>query len=154
MKMEQTTLRRFETKVDKSGPISKQRPDFDPCHVWTAYLLPGGYGQFWNGTTMVLAHRWAWENLVGPIPEYMQVDHMCKVRRCVNPKHLRLLTTQENTACGDAGLHLANKTHCPKGHPYSGENLYLDLRGKRGCKACRKDATERYGDKKKLAKAT
>jgi len=76
------------------------------CWLWTASTNKNGYGQFRFGSqvdgtrTMVLAHRWAYEHLVGPIPEGLQLDHLCRAPWCVNPEHLEPVTNRENTVRG------------------------------------------------------
>jgi len=78
---------RFWAKVDKSGD----------CWIWTAYVLPVGYGQFGiRKTKMALAHRYAYEDAIGPIPDGLDIDHMCHNRKCVNPAHLRAVTRKQN----------------------------------------------------------
>ncbi len=81
-------MERFWSKVDKT----------DECWLWTAATVTG-YGYFGvgrRGEGGVLAHRFSWELVNGPIPEGMQIDHRCHVRRCVNPAHLRLVTDKQN----------------------------------------------------------
>lgn len=119
---------RFWMKVDKSGS----------CWMWTRALNHDGYGWFGVGRTAVLAHRWAYEHLVGPIPNGLELDHLCRVRSCVNPSHLEAVVHRENVIRGEAGQHFGNRTHCPQGHPYSGDNLYVDYQGHRLCRVCRK----------------
>lgn len=118
------------------------RPEFieEPemhCWLWQRSKLTAGYGQVGRG---IPAHRVVYEELVGPIPEGLQLDHLCRVRACVNPGHLEPVTRRENLLRGEspAAKH-ARKTHCPKGHPFEGENLYVDPRGQRGCKTCRRE---------------
>lgn len=95
-----------------------------------------GYGQIgWNedGTKIVtLTHRVAWELEHGPIPDDMTIDHLCRNRRCCNPSHLRLLTNPANGRNNGQ----ATKTHCPAGHRYGGNNLYVSPEGYRRCRAC------------------
>jgi len=81
-------LERFWKKVQK-GP---------GCWLWTAGLNGGGYGKYTDTETWktYIAHRYAWEKLVGPIPDGLDLDHRCHVRRCVNPAHLRPVTTKQN----------------------------------------------------------
>jgi hypothetical protein len=120
---------RFWAKVDKSGD----------CWQWTAALNSAGYGKFSVGSKQqLLAHRYAYELMVGPIPEGLELDHLCRVRRCVNPAHLEPVTTRENVMRG-----YARKTHCVHGHEYTPENTRLVHRANRPgpfrlCLACRR----------------
>ncbi|MGI9502698.1 MAG: HNH endonuclease [Geminicoccaceae bacterium] len=83
------------------------------------------------------AHRVSYEALVSAIPEGLELDHLCRVRCCVNPIHLEPVTTRTNNLRGN-GIAAMNalKTHCPRGHPYSGEHLYVCSRGHRHCRTC------------------
>lgn len=107
------------------------------CWLWTGRVVGGGYGETTIGGVDRYVHRVVWEALVGPIPDGLQVDHMCRVRRCANPDHLRLVTSRENTLAGYGSGFQRNsrKTHCPDGHPYSGPNLYR-VSGARRCRSC------------------
>jgi hypothetical protein len=108
------------------------------CWLWTARTRTG-YGLFhWERKT-VAAHRLAYEMLVAPIPEGLEIDHLCRVRRCVNPAHLEPVTCRENTLRGHT-VPAANiaKTHCPQGHPYDEENTYVAKRGDRHCRKCQR----------------
>lgn len=90
-----------------------------------------GYGQTWDGQKVLLAHRVAYELAVGPIPEGLHIDHLCRNRACVNPKHLEPVTCLENVRRG-----AAVKTHCPHGHEYTPENSYHHPAGGRICRIC------------------
>ncbi len=110
------------------------------CWEWTMSLGSHGYGQIGWGSKgsdrgATTAHRVAWEASQGKIPEGMTVDHLCRNRKCINPAHLRLLTNLENAR--DNGM--SRKTHCPAGHPYVGENLYVGKTGGRRCRQCARD---------------
>lgn len=88
--------------------------DESGCWLWQSVIGKDGYGKFaTSGTTKPLAHRIAYELFVGPIPEGLQIDHLCRVRRCVNPEHLEPVTQLENVRRGI----WAQATHCKYGHP-------------------------------------
>lgn len=113
------------------------------CWIWTAACTKG-YGQFKVNGRQFSAHRVAYEALVGPIPEGLVIDHLCRQTRCVNPAHMEVVTVAENTRRGDAGANERTKTHCPQGHPYDENNTYL-YRGKwRRCRICSRADTRRW----------
>jgi hypothetical protein len=112
------------------------------CWLWTASLNPTGYGAFGLGGRagrMHVAHRVAYEWIVGKVPAGLELDHLCRDRRCVNPAHLEAVTHRENVRRGNgwSGRH-ARATHCPAGHPLAGRNLsrYELRQGQRKCLAC------------------
>lgn len=107
------------------------------CWLWTAYIGPNGYGYINQGNRRPnTAHRVVYEAIKGPVPDGLELDHLCRVRSCANPAHLEPVTSAENTRRGLAGANNRAKTHCPKGHPFSGDNLYIYPNGRRGCNAC------------------
>ena len=134
---------RFWSKVDKNGPIPAHRPDLGPCHLWTAACNQYGYGRFRDGERLRQAHTVAWEMKNGPFPPGLEPDHLCRVKRCVNDSHLEIVTHLENVRRGKAGWLDRAKTHCPQGHPYSGDNLYVAPRGSRECRTCQREAGRR-----------
>jgi hypothetical protein len=107
------------------------------CWLWTGALNDGGYAR-WptkdGGSRQ--AHRRIYELLVGPIPTGLQIDHLCRVKRCVNPDHLEPVTQAENLA--RAGR-LWGKTECGHGHPWTEENILVDYDGHRRCRICRRE---------------
>ena len=121
---------RFWEKVDKDGP--------NGCWIWNAWKNDRGYGSFSpTHREKIRAHRWAYEDVNGPIPEGYQLDHICRNRICVNPAHLEVVTPQQNTLRGQSFAAVnARKTHCPQGHTYDLFNTYVDLDGRRRCRAC------------------
>lgn len=115
------------------------------CWEWTAGRS-SGYGAFYDGTRMRGAHRISYEALVGDVPAGLEIDHLCRVPRCVNPAHLEAVTRRENVIRGMVPVRNKERvyvpvTHCKRGHAYSAENLYVftkpDGRANRVCRTCR-----------------
>ena len=129
---------RFWTKVNFTGPVPEHRPELGPCWLWTASTTKG-YGGFGDSGLMVRAHRWAYEFCVGPIPEGLTLDHLCRVKACVNTDHLEPVTQRVNVLRSPVGLTAINarKTHCYRGHAFTEKNTYLMKAGGRRCKECR-----------------
>jgi hypothetical protein len=126
-------LQRFLGRVDST-------PGPDACWPWrgTVHHVTG-YGHFTVGRRTHMAHRLAYELFHEPIPAGMQLDHLCRVRSCVNPAHLEPVTARENNRRAPLGISTINaaKTHCPQGHPLSGDNLYMKPQGWRVCRTCK-----------------
>jgi hypothetical protein len=130
---------RFWRKVEKT----------DTCWLWQG-ATSRGYGTL-TGNKAVhkqtwYAHRLAYEWFVGPIPEGLRIDHLCRNTRCVNPEHMEPVTGGENSLRGDGfgGLN-SRKTHCEHGHPFDEENTYRKPNGWRGCRRCtRRSGNEKY----------
>lgn len=139
MSAEENASRRFWAKVDKR--------ETDECWEWTG-CASRGYGQFRVGARMQQAHRVAYELLVGPTPEGLEIDHLCRNRACVNPSHLEPVTHRVNLLRGET-LPAANvvKTHCPLDHPYDEANTRL-YRGKRVCRECHRREQREYRARK------
>lgn len=115
------------------------RPDSNGCWIWSGCISGDGYGVVWVAPKNRKAHRVAYEEFVGPIPDGLALDHLCRVRRCVNPAHLEPVTNRTNSLRGEtiAAKH-ASVTHCPQGHEYTPENTYSSKRGERDCRICRR----------------
>jgi hypothetical protein len=129
-------------KKFEEGPV-------DSCWPWLAGRFDDGYGKFWNGERSVPAHRAVYELLVDPIPEGLQIDHLCHNRdatcvggpcvhrRCVNPAHLEPVSAALNKRRGKSPPSInALKTECPRGHPLDGANLITRRNGWRMCRVC------------------
>lgn len=107
------------------------------CWVWTRGKERFGYGKISIGYKTFMAHRVSYEQFVGPIPKGLQLDHVCHNPSCVNPSHLEPVTARENLMRSPTfQAKNAAKTHCPKNHPYHGENLFTRKDGARGCRIC------------------
>ena len=120
--------------------FSEQRHQGTRCLEWVGYVMPNGYGSFSVNRTTTYTHRWLYEHWVGPIPEGLELDHLCRNRVCCNPKHLEAVPHLVNVQRGEAGKRDRDKTHCPQGHPYAGEHLYVNPNtGKRLCRTCNKE---------------
>ena len=132
---------RFWLYVDKEdGPVPNYAPELGPCWPWVGSKSVTGYGKIRKGAKnegTVLAHRVAFELAFGPIPDGLVLDHLCRVRHCVNPAHLEPVTSVENVMRGKNPPAMnALKTHCPEGHPFDGTNTYV-YQGHRQCRRCR-----------------
>jgi len=110
------------------------------CWWWTARINNNGYGTFRLGrrslgeSRTVMAHRFAYENLVALIPEWLQLDHLCRNRACVNPDHVQIVDAAENTRRSMS----ARKMYCKNGHKYTRGNTYINPKtGRRSCRTCR-----------------
>src|SRR5439155_25592866 len=123
------------------------------CWMWTGSTDRHGYGQARQRERTFRTHRAVYELLKGPIPAGLTLDHLCRVRRCVNPAHLEPVTNRENILRGVG----PNRTHCPRGHPYDERNTFrYTYRGstRRNCRACTRARTRALERRKYLAADT
>lgn len=125
-----------------------------PCWAWTAARNPAGYGMVWWDGRMVLAHRLVYELLVGPIPAGLTLDHLCRVRWCVNPSHLEAVTQRENVLRGTSPhvvAHVAGR--CVAGlHDIVDDNVYRYPDGRRECRACKNTRARAWRARRAAAK--
>lgn len=147
--------RRLLSKLDMSG-------GFDSCWLFTGARTGWGYGNFYMGHRYYGAHKAAYLLFVGPVPEGMEVDHLCHVRTdcaggiecphraCANPSHLALATHRNNDlrGCGQSAENI-RLTHCRRGHAFDEKNTYIPPKTKPGhsrrdCRECRAAAQRRY----------
>lgn len=111
-----------------------------PCWLWTG-AISHEYGSFFVAIgegkyKQVLAHRWSYTNTVGPIPDGLVLDHLCRVKNCVKPQHLQPVPQQVNVLRGGVARALRENA-CIHGHEYTRENTHINSRGSRICLACR-----------------
>lgn len=122
--------------------------DKGDCWEWTGYCTPDGYARFRSFD----AHRWAYQQFVGDIPEGRELDHLCRNRRCVKPDHLEAVTRRVNVLRGRSFAAVnAAKQACSKGHPFDSDNTYIRPNGNRDCRACGTERQRAYQRRKASA---
>ncbi|MCZ4602978.1 HNH endonuclease signature motif containing protein [Streptomyces sp. Lzd4kr] len=137
-----TPLERIQAMTDRTGE----------CWLWTGRLNRDGYAELKLAGRRQMAHRVAYETHVGAIPEGLQLDHLCRVRHCVNPAHLEPVTIAENVRRSAP----AQKSACVNGHEYTPDNTYErpdSSQGRRDCRTCIRERSRRYSLRKKGAVA-
>jgi hypothetical protein len=118
------------------------------CWIWTASITSEGYGQLGIGNRVLRAHRVSYETFVGPIPEGMTVDHLCRVRSCVKVEHLELVTVAENNRRKKTTDGLRVGGECIFGHEITDLTIYRHPRGHLECRTCRRDQKRRANSKR------
>lgn len=132
---------RFMYKFDL-GQVPAHKPELGQCWEWKFGKNHQGYAKFREGATgsrTIHGHCFAYEYFIGPIPEGLQLDHLCRNKSCVNPWHCEPVTGSENVFRGSNRYR--DKTHCKHGHEFTPENTWLRTSGKygrreRSCRTC------------------
>ena len=121
-----------EQRIQKAVTVSPSG-----CWLWGKHINADGYGKIRFEKIAYLAHRLSYQVHIGPIPDGMQLDHLCRVRSCVNPAHLEPVTCAENLHRGEhSNMKAYREDVCPLGHVLSGDNLSPRTDGRRKCKTC------------------
>lgn len=137
---------RFWSKVDRNGPIPEYAPTLGPCWLWIGGIGSHGYGGFKDGPRDLSAHVWAYEKSNGPVAKGLELDHLCRVRRCVRPAHLEPVERRVNQRRGMSPYGKKfRQTHCIHGHVFDHANTIHWKDGTRRCRACAK----RHGDERR-----
>lgn len=111
------------------------------CVEFTGCRDREGYGKLWHPDGHGLAHRAMYVLMVGPIPDGLTLDHLCRNPPCVNPGHLEPVTLAVNILRSEArGAFNSRKTHCVHGHEFTEENTLKRAKGSRGCRTCANEA--------------
>lgn len=121
------------------------------CWEWTGNKNKKGYGLAFDGTKVSSAHIIFYLLIKGDYDRTLDLDHLCRIRNCVNPDHLEPVTHPENVRRGTTGIVNRSKTHCPKGHEYTPENTIPDKRRPgRVCRICRREKRNDWGKQNRL----
>lgn len=153
MQAEPNTPNRYMTAEERFW-MRVEKGQSGECWRWTGFIDDSGYGTMRVEGKKQKVHRYAYGLLVGPIPTGLTLDHLCRVRACVNPNHLEPVTHRENVLRGSGpSAKNARKTHCPRGHELTPANLYNEP-GKLGrgrCRICQAEYIRDWQRRKRAA---
>ena len=135
-------------RLDPKMRIANNTERTEDCWLWVGELQKNGYGRLRAGAKWQLAHRFSYTVYTGQDISGLTIDHVCRVRNCVNPAHLRACSQKENSLAAHS-LSIAKQrkeqTHCVNGHEFTQENTYTRRNGCRACRRCIADcALRRY----------
>jgi len=146
------TAQEFWDLVYLHGPTPESDPALGKCWLWCGYIDEDGYGKTSLNGRSEGAHRIAYKLTYGNIPKGLCIDHLCRVRNCVNPKHLEVVSNTENVLRG-VGLTAKNakKTHCPRGHAYDARGTGKKQNPWRKCRVCQLMHNQNYRARRRAA---
>ena len=131
------------------GEAPLHRPDLGPCYEWQRALDDRGYGVIVVGGRKYKVHRFARAAFVGPFDVALDLDHLCRNRRCWRPDHLEPVTGKVNTLRGESFAAVnARMVECTRGHALDAANVRMELGGRRRCLTCEREKRARYKQRK------
>jgi HNH endonuclease len=134
-------IERFLSYVDQNGPVPEKRPDLGPCWIWLGAKRDGGYGQLRCNGKSRRTHQLAYEHYREPVPDGLELHHLCETQLCCNPWHLEAIPHKEHMRRHPdrepvTAARNRLKKECPQHHRYTPENTYTDKNGHRRCRTC------------------
>lgn len=139
----------MKTRDYKKKLMEQVTVDPDGCWIWTGATNSADYGIMRVKNKLTLVHRLSHEFFKGEILNGLTIDHLCRVRKCINPSHLEAVTNKENILRGiGITAQESKQTHCKRGHKFTPKNTAV-RRGKRCCRKCETIRSLAYRAKEK-----